>query len=435
MLGKKFQYFQLQRWVLMALMFSLASCGVSPEGNSNAENDRLSAAGNPYAGHQSDNYSNTLNWLCHPEKDLDDVCDQNQDITDVAADGTATVVPFSAAESPPVDCFYIYPTVSLDPGPNSDMVAGTEERMTTRAQFARYASLCRPFAPIYRQVTLGGRSFFEGVGNRGGGNETLSEEDAKAQALAYGDVLDAFSYYMAHYNQGRPFFLLGHSQGAGWAIKLVAEEIENYAYLLDRMVAAHIIGDSVFVPNDDVVGGSFRTVPICESRGQSGCVVSYGSYREGDPQLEEGRFGVSTEDGMRVACTNPATLGDGREPLNAAIPVIKPPFTQAITIPRGSGGPYANRLENLAITTTFFGVAEQFYGECVTVIGADKRIDFLQMNIEADPEDPRADDYPGEIIIPGFGLHIVDMSWPQQTLVALAGDQLLAWLSKNETAE
>ena len=32
--------------------------------------------------------------------------------------------------------------------------------------------------------------------------------------MAYADVQDAFAYYMAHWNQGRPFVLMGHSQGS-----------------------------------------------------------------------------------------------------------------------------------------------------------------------------------------------------------------------------
>jgi pimeloyl-ACP methyl ester carboxylesterase len=425
---KLFHKLSTNLMLLLMPLGMLAACG---------GHDLNEHSANPYLEHQSDNYSTTTNWLCHPEKDLDDICDLNQDLTDVAADGVATVVPFKAAENPAADCFYIYPTVSTDPGPNSDFIAGLDERMTTQAQFARYASSCRPFAPVYRQVTLVGgqvtpvgRSFFEGASNRGDGNEILSEQEAGAGALAYGDVLDAFSYYMAHYNQGRPFLLIGHSQGAYWATKLVAEEIENHPYLKQRLVAAHIIGASVFVPAGETVGGSFASVPICTARQQSGCVVSYASYREGDPKLEEGRFAVSTQADMQVACTNPATLAAGRAPLTATLPIVKPPFTTAIIIPRGSGGPYANRAQNAAIATPFYGVKGQFFGECITHTTAEKRIDYLQLSIESDPADPRADDYAGEIIIPGFGLHIVDMSWPQQTLVALAAEQIQTWLSE-----
>ena len=35
------------------------------------------------------------------------------------------------------------------------------------------------------------------------------------------DVIDAFQYYMEHFNGGRPFFLMGHSQGSQMLIELL----------------------------------------------------------------------------------------------------------------------------------------------------------------------------------------------------------------------
>ena len=58
-------------------------------------------------------------------------------------DGTTTREAFTANPSPPIDCFYVYPTVSMDPPPNSDMTAGNEERNVIRQQFARFRSQCR----------------------------------------------------------------------------------------------------------------------------------------------------------------------------------------------------------------------------------------------------------------------------------------------------
>ena len=76
--------------------------------------------------------------------------------TVVMADGTMSRETWAADPKAPIDCFYVYPTVSTDPTPNSDMTAGAEERNVIRQQFARFASQCRPFAPLYRQVTLRG---------------------------------------------------------------------------------------------------------------------------------------------------------------------------------------------------------------------------------------------------------------------------------------
>ncbi len=50
-----------------------------------------------------------------------------------------------------VDCFYVYPTTSVDLTPNSDFFVDAQEIKITEAQAARYTAACRVFAPIYRQ--------------------------------------------------------------------------------------------------------------------------------------------------------------------------------------------------------------------------------------------------------------------------------------------
>ena len=70
------------------------------------------------------------------------------------ANGKLTHESWAGNPKAPVDCFYVYPTVSNDPTPNSDMVPGPEEKNVVRSQFARFGSQCRLYAPMYRQVTL-----------------------------------------------------------------------------------------------------------------------------------------------------------------------------------------------------------------------------------------------------------------------------------------
>ncbi len=53
-----------------------------------------------------------------------DACDVDLTTTIVAADGTLTREALAADPNAPIDCFYVYPTVSTDATPNSDMIAG-----------------------------------------------------------------------------------------------------------------------------------------------------------------------------------------------------------------------------------------------------------------------------------------------------------------------
>src|SRR4029077_10802326 len=122
---------------------------------------------------------------------------------------------FRAAAAAPIDCFYVYPTVSMQPAANADMAIDAEERGVVKLQFARFASKCRVFAPLYRQMTIAQL------------RKAIAGDGAGAQAMAYGDVADAWKYYLQHDNHGRGVVLIGHSQGAGELTHLLQQEVDG----------------------------------------------------------------------------------------------------------------------------------------------------------------------------------------------------------------
>src|SRR4051812_46339592 len=72
-------------------------------------------------------YSDPANWLCLPGR-ADDACGKaNEEATIVLANGTMIHQAFAPDPNAPVDCFYVYPTISFDPGILSDMKPGPEE--------------------------------------------------------------------------------------------------------------------------------------------------------------------------------------------------------------------------------------------------------------------------------------------------------------------
>lgn len=91
-------------------------------------------------------YGRDESWLCRPGRQ--DACAIDLTTMVVAPDGTATRETWAANPNAPIDCFYVYPTVSRDPLTFSDMTIGDEERNVVRQQFARFGSQCRPFAPM-----------------------------------------------------------------------------------------------------------------------------------------------------------------------------------------------------------------------------------------------------------------------------------------------
>src|SRR5580658_1043099 len=92
-------------------------------------------------------YAKPENWLCLPGRQ--DACAVDLTTTIIAADGSMREEPWTAATDPKVDCFYVYPTVSLEPTISSDMMQGPAEKAVVRTQFARFGSVCRQFAPMY----------------------------------------------------------------------------------------------------------------------------------------------------------------------------------------------------------------------------------------------------------------------------------------------
>ena len=241
-------------------------------------------------------YSKDSAWLCLPGRE--DTCSTPLPTTALNPNGYGSVGRSEVAKDPPIDCFYVYPTVSNDRGMNSDMVPGREEKLATETQFARFASVCRLFAPVYRQMTLAAIATYSAGGD-------ISD----AAKLAYADVKAAWRNYMKTRNGGRPFVLIGHSQGSFMLQQLIAGEIETDPAVAARMKLAIIPGFNVLVPQGKLVGGTFKKTPLCSRPDQTGCVIAWSSFREKNVPPEGAMFGYSDQPGMTVACVNPALPG------------------------------------------------------------------------------------------------------------------------------
>ncbi|MEE2897946.1 MAG: DUF3089 domain-containing protein [Gemmatimonadota bacterium] len=351
-------------------------------------------------------YSDPASWLCLPGHD--DACTLDLTATVVAADGSLTTEAWSAAEDAPIDCFYVYPTVSRDQTPDSDMMAGPGENGVVRSQLARFASKCRVYTPLYRQVTIAGLQVAIANG--------VIEWDAN---VGYGDVVDAWHYYLEHYNDGRGVILMGHSQGTGVLVNMIAAEIDGRP-VQDRMISAILLGNTVTVPEGEDVGGSFDHIPLCRSADQIGCVITYMSFRSTVPP-QDSFFGVAEGEGMVAACTNPAALGGGAGELEAYFgrSIVGLPSTIQWTEPAKT------------IETEFVKTPGLVRGECVQKNG----YSYLEVTVQGDPADARTDDIPGDLVFGGtpgglWGLHLVDVSLSMGNLVDIVDTQMKAYLKR-----
>jgi len=357
-------------------------------------------------------YSDPKTWLCRPGGK--DACAIDHTTTIVAADGKLTRETWIADPKAPIDCFYVYPTVSTDPTPNSDMTADPAETNVIRQQFARFASKCQPYAPMYRQVTLVGLRRMLAPGAA----VTLD------QGLQYDDVKDAFNYYLRHDNKGRGFVLVAHSQGSFILNRLIREEIDGKP-IQSRMLSAILLGTTIAVPKGKDVGGSFQHVPLCRSASQIGCVITFASFRSTLPPPANTLFGKVPDANMVAACTNPAALAGGSGDLHAYLDRTGRTITS--TVPTK---PWV--MPEQPIDTPFVSVPGLLTAKCSS---NDNASGYLEITVNGNPSDPRADDITGDIgvgtnVLANWGLHLIDVNLAMGNLLDIVSAETKAYQTK-----
>ncbi|MCS7037722.1 MAG: DUF3089 domain-containing protein [Saprospiraceae bacterium] len=221
------------------------------------------------------NYALLEHWAAHPQK------------TD-AADRTPCGGKPDQQQTAYADVFFLHPTsyfgcrkrpVKWNADLNDSAINARTDSGAILHQATIFNTVGRVYAPRYRQAHL--KAFY--------GRDTLNA--AQALALAYQDVEAAFDHYLKHWHEGRPLVLVGHSQGAYLAMRLLRERIEGTP-LHSQLVVAYLVGWPV---RKDFI----KKTPPCTSAEQFSCFCSWRTWRRDarrrlPPQPE-------------VTCTNPLT--------------------------------------------------------------------------------------------------------------------------------
>lgn len=146
-------------------------------------------------------------------------------------------LPVAPVPAKPVDIFYLYPTVwtSTDPNLNNPHFCAIDDpTMLAQApgDFARQATAFAPagniYAPFYRQY-----------------NSSPVDRLNAIASIPTLDAVAAFDYYIKHYNNNRPFILVGHSQGATVMSNLLSGYMKQHPEVNKNMVAAYVIGSPI----------------------------------------------------------------------------------------------------------------------------------------------------------------------------------------------
>lgn len=348
-------------------------------------------------------------WLCKPGI-ANNPCEIPLDTTYQRADGTSTTSTLARKRSVdrPVDCFYVYPTVSDQLALTASKAKDPEIISIAKYQAARFSSRCRMYAPVYRQATFAG----------------ILGLPLGSMKVGYGDVLQAWRSYLKNDNRGRGVVLIGHSQGTIVLRELIRKEIDPYPTRRAKLVGALLLGGNVTVAQGKTSGGDFTRVPTCSRSGQAGCVVAYSTYAS-DPTVAffgntftdatAYSFGFRSGAGYQVACTDPGRLSASTAPVRITVPsepFATGPISAGILVTTAGQVPTAE--------TTWVSPYYRYTGACRSINGANV------FRYDPVPGSLRPLEFP-----PTWGTHLLDGNLGLEKLLRIVQLQTQTWLAQN----
>ncbi|MFZ4592025.1 MAG: DUF3089 domain-containing protein [Ignavibacteria bacterium] len=138
----------------------------------------------------------------------------------------------------PVDVFYYYPSSWQKLNASDPIICEIDNPMmlqTAPLQFKKQATAFETvgnvYAPFYRQDDAASTVALP-----------PSEQAKVVGGLPTTAATAAFDYYIKHFNNGRPFILVGHSQGAIVLSNLLSGYLKENPKVYQKMIAAYVIG-------------------------------------------------------------------------------------------------------------------------------------------------------------------------------------------------
>ena len=214
--------------------------------------------------------------------------------------------------------FFVHPTSYFARdhwnAPLDDPESQRRAELFVKGMASPFNGAAEVWAPRYRQAAFGAFLSDEADGKR-------------ALDLAYGDVLQAFDFFIASAPADSPVILAGHSQGAILLAKLMQDRVAGKP-LSRRIAATYVVGWPVSTNHDLPAMG----LPACATPDQSGCVMSWSSFAEpAEPEdLSPGSIAALALDGQSrigapILCSNPLTGGiGGAAPASANLGTLVP---------------------------------------------------------------------------------------------------------------
>lgn len=199
-------------------------------------------------------YTNLNNWAAHPKLNNEQFYIPNNS--------------YKTTKKNDIDVFFIHGTGFYGKEWNFNMNKESAAYERTEIMMANQASVfndsCNIYAPEYRQATY--FSFFDKETN-----------GIKAFDLAYRDIEESFNCFINQFNNGRPFILAGHSQGALHLSRLIHNKVLNNK-LKNNLICAYPIG---YILPEIYFNEIYPNMSFSHSYNDTNCIVTWATIMHG----------------------------------------------------------------------------------------------------------------------------------------------------------
>jgi hypothetical protein len=229
-------------------------------------------------------------------------------------------LPSKPVKNMKVAVFYVYPTAysRASGGPIYCAVNDPGMMKGAQAAFQRQATAFRTvgnvYAPYYRQIDATYQLSLP-----------FAQQKKNIAGIPSTDVFAAFKHFLKHFDRGRPFILVGHSQGSAVLANLLAKYMKAHPAVYARMIAAYVVG----YPIQHTYLEQHPFLKFARGAGDTGVIVSWNTeaptIAAPSPVVQPGAIAINPITWTRNETT--ATAGQNRgsielDPATGGTPVL-----------------------------------------------------------------------------------------------------------------
>lgn len=219
-----------------------------------------------------------------------------------------------------VAVFYLYPTAYsratggpiICPVNDAGMMQGAQTAFQRQA--TAFRTVADIYAPYYRQIDAAYQLALP-----------YAQQKRNIAGVPSTDAFAAFTYFLKHFDHGRPYILVGHSQGSAVLTNLLAKYMKSHPKAYKRMIAAYVVGSPI-------TGGYLKQNPqlrFAKGSRDTGVIISWNTeaptIAAPNPVVQPGAIAINPITWTKAETTATASQNLGSielDPATGGTPVL-----------------------------------------------------------------------------------------------------------------